>query len=122
MTMDKEIKEVEEESSIDSSSSSDSNDDEHSYENGSTEEMEESDLSSDESSESPRSRLIKSVTSVKENIVRVTKPLEKWHQYILNSVLYNKEFVYVDKVFCWIQQKSRLKREQVRRRTNHSYI
>lgn len=39
--------------------------------------------------------------------------LKSWNQLVLHNVLYNKNYAYLDKAFCWIQRHAGLTREQV---------
>ncbi|VDK61996.1 unnamed protein product [Onchocerca ochengi] len=72
-----------------------------------------SDCSLKKESESRRSSLISTVATIKNNFLKKGKPLEIWHQFMLNKVLYNKDYTYIDRIFCCIEYRTMVKREQI---------
>lgn len=74
---------------------------------------EESDHSSERESQSLRNSLVNTVATIQNNFFKEGKVLETWHQFLLNKVLYNKDYTFVDESFCFIEHKTMVKREQV---------
>uniref|UniRef100_A0A8R1XY07 Receptor expression-enhancing protein n=1 Tax=Onchocerca volvulus TaxID=6282 RepID=A0A8R1XY07_ONCVO len=72
-----------------------------------------SDCSLKKESESRRSSLISTVATIKNNFLKKGKPLEIWHQFMLTKVLYNKDYTYIDRIFCCIEYRTMVKREQI---------
>ncbi|VDM11712.1 unnamed protein product [Wuchereria bancrofti] len=74
---------------------------------------EESDHSSERALGNLQSCLVGIVITIQNSFFKKGKPLEIWHQYLINKILYNKNYVYLDKVFCFIESKTTVRREQI---------
>ncbi|VDN84049.1 unnamed protein product [Brugia pahangi] len=76
--------------------------------------MNELEEQSDHSSERAlQSSVVDIVVTIQNNFFKKGKPLKIWHQYLLNKILYNKNYVYMDKVFCFVESKTTVRREQI---------
>lgn len=64
-------------------------------------------------SESLQNSLVNTIATIQNNFFKKGRTLETWHQFMLNKILYNKDYIYMDETFCFIERKTMVRREQV---------
>ncbi|VDK70137.1 unnamed protein product [Litomosoides sigmodontis] len=69
--------------------------------------------SEERESESLQNSLVNIIATVQNDFLKKGKTLETWHQFVLNKILYNKDYNYINETFCFIERKTMVKREQI---------
>ncbi|CAG9532449.1 unnamed protein product [Cercopithifilaria johnstoni] len=69
--------------------------------------------SSERESESLENSLVNTIATIQNNFFKKGKSLKTWHQFLLNKILYNNDYIHMNEAFCFIERKIMIRREQI---------